>query len=126
MIPKGFICRAFFVPKRQRIGKWFISQTSLKNKHDYDKIMICFGGGKQMPKIRPVSDLRNHFAEISRLVHETKQPVFLTKNGYGDMVVMSMETFERLQPDGELSSALREKLAQLEEEARMEEGRPSD
>lgn len=79
-----------------------------------------------MPKIRPVSDLRNHFAEISRLVHETKQPVFLTKNGYGDMVVMSMETFERLQPDGELSSALREKLAQLEEEARMEEGRPRD
>ena len=40
-----------------------------------------------MPHIRPVSDLRNNFAEISRIVHETGEPVFLTKNGYGDMVV---------------------------------------
>ncbi|SHG37990.1 prevent-host-death family protein [Thermosyntropha lipolytica DSM 11003] len=48
-----------------------------------------------MPHIRPVSDLRNNFAEISRIVHETGEPVFLTKNGYGDMVVMSMEAYER-------------------------------
>ena len=41
-----------------------------------------------MLQIRPVSDLRNNFAEISKIVHETAQPVFLTKNGYGDMVVM--------------------------------------
>ena len=47
-----------------------------------------------MPQIRPVSDLRNKFAEISRIVHEDKEPVFLTKNGYGDMVVMSLETVE--------------------------------
>ena len=44
--------------------------------------------------IRPVSDLRNNFADISRTVHETAKPVFLTKNGYGDMVVMSMEAYE--------------------------------
>lgn len=50
-----------------------------------------------MKMIRPVSDLRNNFADISRVVHESKQPVFLTKNGYGDMVVLSMETFENLQ-----------------------------
>ncbi len=48
-----------------------------------------------MPQIRPVSDLRNNFAEISRIVHETEEPVFLTKNGYGDMVVMSIEMYER-------------------------------
>jgi len=48
-----------------------------------------------MPQIRPVSDLRNIFADISRIVHETSEPVFLTKNGYGDMVVMSMEAYER-------------------------------
>lgn len=48
-----------------------------------------------MPHIRPVSDLRNNFAEISRIVHETAEPVFLTKNGYGDMVVMSIEAYER-------------------------------
>ena len=40
-----------------------------------------------MPQIRPVSDLRNNFADISRMVHETGEPIFLTKNGYGDMVV---------------------------------------
>lgn len=50
-----------------------------------------------MNMIRPVSDLRNNFAEISKTVHETAQPVFLTKNGYGDMVVLSMEAFENLQ-----------------------------
>ena len=46
-----------------------------------------------MPQIRPVSDLRNRFAEISRIVHEDKEPVFLTKNGYGDMVVMSLDDY---------------------------------
>ena len=45
--------------------------------------------------IRPVSDLRNRYAEIERDVAE-KGPVFLTKNGYGSMVVMSIEQFERL------------------------------
>ena len=50
-----------------------------------------------MNTIRPVSDLRNNFADISRTVHETAQPVFLTRNGYGDMVVMSMEAYENLQ-----------------------------
>lgn len=49
-----------------------------------------------MPQIRPISDLRNNFAEISRTVHESPEPVFLTKNGYGDMVVMSVELYEKL------------------------------
>lgn len=47
-----------------------------------------------MPHIRPVSDLRNNFSAISKTVHETREPVFLTKNGYGDMVVMSIEAYE--------------------------------
>lgn len=55
-----------------------------------------------MNMIRPVSDLRNNFAEISKTVHETAQPVFLTKNGYGDMVVLSMEAFENLQFESEV------------------------
>ena len=65
-----------------------------------------------MPHIRPVSDLRNNFADISRTVHESAEPVFLTKNGYGDMVVMSMETFERHQFDSEVYFKLKE--AELE------------
>ena len=52
--------------------------------------------------IRPVSDLRNNFADISRTVHETSQPVFLTKNGFGDMVVLSMEAYENLQFESEV------------------------
>ncbi len=66
-----------------------------------------------MKSIRPVSDLRNNFAEISRTVHETQQPVILTKNGYGDMVVLSMEAFENLQFESEVYF----KLCEAEKEA---------
>lgn len=52
--------------------------------------------------IRPVSDLRNNFADISKTVHDTKKPVFLTKNGFGDMVVLSMEAYENLQLESEI------------------------
>lgn len=58
--------------------------------------------------IRPVSDLRNNFAEISKTVHETKKPVFLTKNGFGDMVVLSMEAYENLQFESEVYYKLQE------------------
>lgn len=68
-----------------------------------------------MPQIRPVSDLRNNFADISRMVHETAEPVFLTKNGYGDMVVMSMEAYEQHQFEGEVYLKLKE--AELEAQA---------
>ena len=74
-----------------------------------------------MNMIRPVSDLRNNFADISRTVHETAQPVFLTKNGYGDMVVSSMEAFENLQFESEVYF----KLQEAEREAEMTEQRYS-
>ena len=45
--------------------------------------------------IRPVSDLRNKFPEIESVVNEG-QPVYLTKNGYGAMVVLSLEQYSRL------------------------------
>jgi len=48
-----------------------------------------------IPKIRPISDLRNNFSDISKAVHESKEPVYLTKNGRGDMVVMSLEAYEQ-------------------------------
>ena len=47
-----------------------------------------------MPQIVPIRDLKNT-ANISALCHESNEPIFITKNGYGDMVIMSMETFER-------------------------------
>jgi len=61
-----------------------------------------------MPYIRPLSDLRNKFTEISKIVHETSEPVFLTKNGYGDMVVMSIEAYEQKKFDGEIYQKLKE------------------
>ena len=61
-----------------------------------------------MNTIRPVSDLRNNFAEISKTVHESGQPVFLTKNGFGDMVVLSMESYENMQFESEVYFKLRE------------------
>lgn len=46
-----------------------------------------------MPLIIPIRDLKNT-SEISQLCHESKEPIFVTKNGYGDMVIMSMKTYE--------------------------------
>lgn len=48
-----------------------------------------------MPIIRPVSDLRNNFTQISEICHKEGEPVFLTKNGQGDMVVMSLALYEK-------------------------------
>ena len=47
-----------------------------------------------MPRIVPIRDLKNTTA-ISTLCHEDEEPIFVTKNGYGDMVLMSMETYEK-------------------------------
>ena len=74
-----------------------------------------------MKMIRPVSDLRNNFADISKTVHETAKPVFLTKNGYGDMVVLSMEAFESLQFESEVYF----KLQAAEREAELTDKRYS-
>ena len=71
-----------------------------------------------MSEIRPVSDLRNSFAEISRIVHETGEPVILTKNGYGDIVVMSYEEYQNIQYDMMVMRELR--AAELESENTLE------
>ena len=48
-----------------------------------------------MPQIRPITDLRNT-SEISDACHARREPVFITKNGYGELVVMSIETYEEM------------------------------
>ena len=47
-----------------------------------------------MPKIIPIRELRDTNA-MSEMCHNTDEPFFITKNGYGDMVIMSLETFEK-------------------------------
>lgn len=67
-----------------------------------------------MPEIRPIKDLRNT-TEISKLCHENEEPIFITKNGYGDMVVMSMETYEKKLAKAELYDKLVKAEEQLED-----------
>lgn len=72
------------------------SDKRIELYHNPDKIRSK--GDVHMLEIRPVSDLRNKFTEIEKVVEEG-QPVFLTKNGYGRMVIMSMGTYARLSGD---------------------------
>lgn len=65
-----------------------------------------------MPNIRPISDLRNSANDISDFCRQTREPVYITRNGTGDMVVLSMEEYERREALIDLYA----KLAVAEEE----------
>jgi prevent-host-death family protein len=67
-----------------------------------------------MPQIRPITDLRNT-NEISELCHKQDEPIFITKNGYGDLVIMSIETYERKLALVEVYKKLVEAEAQIKE-----------
>ena len=60
-----------------------------------------------MPQIRPITDLRNT-TEISELCHAKREPLFITKNGYGDLVVMSIETYEEMVDIARIDTAISE------------------
>ncbi len=61
-----------------------------------------------MPLMKPISDLRNRAKEISRLCHREDRPVFITRNGQSDLVVMSQAHYDRLQAQLELYRKLDE------------------
>ena len=60
-----------------------------------------------MPHIRPITDLRNT-NEISEICNSTKEPVFITKNGYGDLVIMSIATYDSMLEIAATDSAIAE------------------
>lgn len=66
-----------------------------------------------MPNIRPISDLRNNANEISEFCRREREPVFITRNGVGDMVVMSIDAYERQQALIELYGKLSEAEAEI-------------
>ncbi len=66
-----------------------------------------------MPQIKPITDLRNT-NEISELCHAKKEPIFITKNGYGDLVVMSIEAYEELIETIKIDSAIHEAEKEFE------------
>ncbi|MDR0586917.1 MAG: type II toxin-antitoxin system prevent-host-death family antitoxin, partial [Treponema sp.] len=55
-----------------------------------------------MPVIKKSADLRNKYSEISAFCHKYREPIFITKNGEGDLAVMSIETYETLSGKNEL------------------------
>ena len=69
-----------------------------------------------MPTIMPIRDLRNT-SEISELAHKMQEPIFITKNGYSDLVVMSAELYERFAQINRMDQAIYQAEAEVAEGA---------
>ncbi len=69
-----------------------------------------------MPMIMPIRDLRNT-SDISELAHKSQEPIFITKNGYSDLVVMSAELYERFAQINKVDQAIYEAEKEVEEGA---------
>jgi len=66
-----------------------------------------------MPEIRPSADLRNSYNEISEFCHKFEEPVYITRNGRGDLAVMSIDAYEKLAGRFELHRLLNEGLEDI-------------
>lgn len=75
-----------------------------------------------MPQIRPITDLCNT-TEISNACHAKKEPVFITKNGYGDLVVMSMEAYEELLETAAADIAIAEAEAEYAADGKLHDAK---
>lgn len=75
-----------------------------------------------MPQIRPITELRNT-NEISDLCHTRKEPVFITKNGYGDLVIMSMETYDAMLETSSIDAAISQSEAELAQNGQLYDAR---
>ena len=74
-----------------------------------------------MINIRPVSDLRNKYPEIEDLVLRENEAVYLTKNGYGSMVVLSLEKYSEMMNEIELEQALENRFGNVDIEEALEQ-----
>ena len=75
-----------------------------------------------MPQIRPITDLCNT-NEISDICHASQEPVFITKNGYGDLVVMSIETYEAMVENAAVDRSISEAEAEFERDGQLHDAR---
>lgn len=75
-----------------------------------------------MPQIRPITDLRNT-TEISEVCHASREPLFITKNGYGDLVVMSIEAYEEMVRTLETDKAITEAEAEYAADGQLHDAR---
>ena len=79
-------------------------------------ILLCTRKGvKTMPTIKSSADLRNHYNDISEFCHTYAEPVFITKNGKGDLAVMSIEVYEQMMGRLELYNKLQAGLEDVRE-----------
>ncbi len=77
-----------------------------------------------MPQIRPITDLRNT-NEISDLCHARREPIFITKNGYGDLVVMSIETYEAMVENAAIDAAISDAEAEFARDGQLHDAKGS-
>ena len=76
---------------------------------------MCYEKGSGiMPVIVPIKDLRNT-SEISEMAHRVQEPIFITKNGYSDLVVMSSELYDKFARINRIDQAIYESEMELEE-----------
>ena len=79
-------------------------------------------GGLTMPQIRPITDLRNT-TDISEACHARREPIFITKNGYGDMVIMSIEMYEDIFENANIDSAIAQAEAEYAATGQLHDAR---
>ena len=90
--------------------------------HQYSVIIMYKERRSYNANNKPITDLRNT-NEISEICHKQQQPVFITKNGYGDLVVMSMETYEELLSTNQIDKAIFEAEREVAEGAELLDAR---
>ena len=74
-----------------------------------------------MPRIIPIRELKNT-ASISKYVNESNEPVFVTKNGYGSMVMMSMEVYEREFARNQTIELINESIREMKQSGKLTDG----
>lgn len=79
-------------------------------------LQYCYGG-RNMPTIIPIRDMRNTSA-ISDMAHSNQEPIFVTKNGYSDLVIMSAELYDKIALENRIDQAIYESEKEVAEGAK--------
>lgn len=92
-----------------------VVEKDVLNVHNYATIMSH--EVNHMPRIIPIRDLRNT-SSISEMAHSSQEPVFVTKNGYSDLVIMSAELYEKIAQNNRIDQAIFEAESEVERGAK--------
>lgn len=88
------------------------------------QLSYAHGGPWIPPRIVPITDLRNT-TEISNACHAKREPIFITKNGYGDLVIMSIEAYEELMETAATDTAIAAAEAAFARDGKLHDARES-